>query len=474
MEELELTRSQLKELRDLVAVDPGNATDLLEAITGLEELEILQSQLIASNEASAVATSNEASNNLEGDNEHDTDNLFESGSLCCVPYQTSDKTTVLLPAIILVSEPSAVKVLISNPVDTITTPCPGFLSSTCKKSNCRQSHGLDIDSELVFDIDIVTSQAVKVEGRALCRYSDDIYYMARVLEKRSDGSYLVQYEGYTDKQVVKPDQIIPHVLDNPVNPSANDSNDGNDDKDDNASDEGLEGYEYGDESGDEESGDEATTTFARIHFATESGESLGEWEQHTKGIGSKLLAKMGYRAGMGLGRDNQGIVTPIEADIRVSKRGLGAEEIQKTKKKRKRKKKDVGNNNVGASKIKRNRKSATAIFDFLNRKLNNQQHHETIAEKQPVDSKDAKPQVSTRASINVQLLKLQEREEVIKKDLARAREALTRNKKDAVVANQYQQRIDLYETALEALGRKQRELTNKQKVDKDRAKLTIF
>jgi hypothetical protein len=41
-----------------------------------------------------------------------------------------------------------------------------------------------------------------------------------------------------------------------------------------------------------------------------SHENFGEFEKHTRGIGSKILKKMGYD-GKGLGNRRQGILIPI-------------------------------------------------------------------------------------------------------------------------------------------------------------------
>ncbi|GMN45576.1 hypothetical protein TIFTF001_014773 [Ficus carica] len=189
--------------------------------------------------------------------------------------------------------------------------CKFFLQQRCRfGSNCRLSHGFDVPlSSLKTYISTIWDQSLV--GSSIWAISDG-----------KDGLWReAELESWDDTLGVG------KVVFRDNGSSANLGN------------ESITLSEYAEMSGEEES--DSSLEQSDFSDYDEEGSGLGfldssnlqrgiqketaifaKWENHTRGVASKMMANMGYREGMGLGVSGQGMLNPIPVRVLPAKQSL--------------------------------------------------------------------------------------------------------------------------------------------------------
>lgn len=242
-------------------------------------------------------------------------------------------------------------------------------------------------------------------------------------------------------------------------------------------------------------------------------QKLGAWEAHTKvklkiisfpfvfelspnnlflmncmilqGFGSRILQKMGYVVGTGLGQNGEGIVVPISAQVLPPGRSLdhcmalreqanGDKDLFSVEKKLKRQqqKQEILN-----AKAYEREKQNQDIFNFLNQNILNQMP--STSGSNQIANKDAQRtnvdfKTQTNRKLNVESLKIGEDIRKMEKEINKLQESIRRQKDSAHISQQLNMQLDIRKTELDRMKKSESCLQKEQNHRKDKSKLTIF
>ncbi|TPX59825.1 hypothetical protein PhCBS80983_g02235 [Powellomyces hirtus] len=447
------SKSQLEELRQLLALDP-DSLEVQGLVADLEGLiAMLEQSLDAATPDNTPPVSDGTPIDLPTTSGAQSSTCatfeFQDGDKCLIPFEFNS-ATYFLPAMILSWSKEVATVLVLNPMTHASRPCNWFLEGRCQKVNCGSSHGITVDAGHLLPTQLLDTTSIKDGSKVLAQY-DGIYFRARVVATEPPDIFWVCFDGYGDDKVkLGHSDILPMMgigIDDDYPTTSNGDHHGASDNDS-----GESGASEA-ESGTDGSGDEYADEMITFHY--DDGEQMGRWEAHTKGIGARLLAKMGYQAGEGLGKNAEGRMRPVEAEILVSGKGLGCESIHIVKpKKRKRRSDDP----TRPRRVKRwssskphgppvpDEPGKADVFAFLNSTVNAGRPKPPPVHMPSQTPKTVTPitqssKSTTPPNHNIVLLDLQRQSAQLAKEIARAQEALARNAKDKKIAEGYRDRI---------------------------------
>ncbi|XP_028394974.1 zinc finger CCCH-type with G patch domain-containing protein-like [Dendronephthya gigantea] len=388
-----------------------------------------------------------------------------AGTRCKAPYSFDWGVAGYYNAMVLSVEEmddsgtqvSKVRVLFTNPTHRSMLPCPYFLDEKCRfdAKECRYSHGhvvnmADLKAYVEPDFSLL-----RIDGKCLAKYEDGIWYKATIIHLAAD-NVDVHYDTYNMDKNVKLEDVCP----------IEDPEDGSDDDEDSLSE-------------CEEAGQEKVIAeFCQASNVRGSG-TLGDWEIHTKGIASKLMAKMGYVFGRGLGKNEDGRVEPVEIILLPTGKSLDAcaELREKNKLKQPFKRKKIKGNQTAKAGI--DQAPVQDVFDFINNTLGGKKGNiEDFKQNQQstmmLDRRKSTKGKSDR-NYNVELFKLEQEKLKLQKMLNKQEVSVSRNNgKDAALIGLAKQKMVEMRNKIKDIERQEKLLKQKIHQNNEHKKLTVF
>ncbi|CAI0376590.1 unnamed protein product [Linum tenue] len=466
-EQLQELRDSLTALNDALASDPSNSEllsvqeELVQSIKDAEDglLHLKRARLLKELDvAAALQSSNGSAENVKVERididsstddgaeplEEEEQKEFSIGSNC--RFRFSDGRWYN-GRIIGFEGSDAAKISFLTPTSDNMVMCKFFLQERCRfGTSCRMSHGVDVPlSSLKEYVPTVWDQSLV--GSSILAMPDKNTGIWRKAELESwddevgSGKVVFHNDGSSAKLYPEAISLSEYAIVSEEEESDDTGAEQSDSSD----------YEEG-ESPDAIGFLGSTNQQRGIQTETTM---FAKWENHTRGIASKMMANMGYREGMGLGASGQGMVNPIPVKVHPGKQSLehalesqkreeagGGKQPKKRSRggKRKRDKKFAAAARA-AKAAKEDEETRPDVFSFINDQL--AANGGSVAKKQQKTSSVEK-KVDRRA-----LVAYEDEVKELRNRVERLEEMASRNKKEKLVYDAAMRKLKEARKALE-------------------------
>ncbi|XP_017789428.1 PREDICTED: zinc finger CCCH-type with G patch domain-containing protein isoform X2 [Habropoda laboriosa] len=356
-----------------------------------------------------------------------------------------------------------VRVLFLNPTHKAMLPCPHYLDGKCIYSDkdCKFSHGELVPLSSIYEYREPDFQSIKKGSRVLVKQENQLWHESSILRMpdNEEDTYIITTREIGGAAEALLQNILP--LDD-ADLKTSDTSDDNDSETD------LVQY----------SKEEV------IHKplpTVETNAPLGNWEKHTRGMGSKLMAQMGYVIGTGLGKHSDGRIEPVEATVLPAGKSLdhcmelrenanGDKNLFTVERRKLKQPQKLGQQSEKRHQ-KANKRAEKDVFNFINAMLDNKPKTESqIDIFKSLSNFRSKSNLALNARncvVGVHIVRLERESTHLEK-------LLTRLVKGTVHYNHIMSKYSWKLSVLQVLRNIEKRIDVEQYRRKNKAKLTIF
>ncbi|XP_011861995.1 PREDICTED: zinc finger CCCH-type with G patch domain-containing protein [Vollenhovia emeryi] len=386
-------------------------------------------------------------------------------AMVCSVYRDSDQVIKDIQDI-------KVRVFFLNPTHKEMIPCPYFLNGSCKFSdeNCHYCHGQVVPFTSLQEYKEPDFHNIKVGSKVLTKQKNNMWQRSIILKlpEKDEDEYRVKFESSGKILEVGLQDLLP--LDD-TNLEMSDTSDDSDDDDKDAN--------------NINNNSEANLGVNNqlIHkslLTLQSNEPLGNWERHTRGIGSKLMMQMGYVLGTGLGKLNDGRIEPVEAQVLPAGKSLdhcmelrefaGNDKDLFSAERKMRKQQHKMERQREKQYQREKQKEDSNVFNFINKTLGDKPKEDAANSSQ---SKD-KLRTESNRNLNVASFQIGENISRLEKESSKLKESLAKHAKGSVLYNNIVMRYNEKQKELTSLKASEKSIVAEQNQRKNKAKLSVF